>query len=125
MSRPLVITRLFIIWVSLVNITLPSDSAVATRSASSVPWKNRVSYPIILSHLASFPALWSTMNLGVLINSTPLDSYLATHPLYPPPFIREGEEILLKGLRSFNPPALYLRGLFLQMNLHPFIGQVD
>jgi len=31
---------------------------------------------------------------------------MVTHPLYPPPLIREGEGLVLKGFHPFNLPRL-------------------
>jgi len=120
LSCPLVTTRLFIIWVSLVKIILCSARAVATIWASSLPAKNRVSYPIILSHLASLPTLLSTINRGVSILPAPCLS----------PYRKD--ILLFTGeLASLHKPVLSgflilpLRQLFLPLSLSPNQGSYE
>src|SRR4030042_3165360 len=77
LSRPLVTTLLFMIPVSRVSKILSSAIACLTIGESSSPLKNRLSNPIIRSHLASFPTFSSTIKRNSLIGSPPgLDTYL-------------------------------------------------
>ena len=80
----ILITLLSIISVSRVSITLSSASASRIISPSSGPSKNRLSKPIILSHLASLPTLWTTMNLVSLISPPPYPAFdIYSHPAAP------------------------------------------
>jgi len=45
---------------------------------------------------------------GLFADLTLFNIYLTTYPLYPPPFIREGEEVIPEGLRPSNTPYKHI-----------------